>query len=50
MEDLIIAVLPQMPLVAVVLAIGMVIRADVNKHLEYLERLIDTLIETLTKD
>lgn len=50
MEDLIIAILPQMPLVAVLLAVGMVIRADVNKHFEYLETLVDTLIAVLMRD
>ena len=49
MEDLIVSLLPQMPVVVVILAIGMVIRADVNKHFEYLETLVDTLIALLVK-
>jgi len=42
------ALLPQMPVVAVLLLVGMVIRADVNRHLVYLETLVDTLIKVLT--
>lgn len=49
MEDIIFAILPQMPIVAVLLLVGMTIRADVNAHLGYLESLIDTLIKVLTE-
>jgi hypothetical protein len=50
MEDLIVSLLPQMPVVVVILAIGMVIRQDVNRHFEYLETLVDTLIGLLVRD
>jgi len=49
-EDLIVAILPQMPIVAVLLAVGMIIRNDVTRHFEYLETLVDTLIALLIKD
>lgn len=48
MEQIIAALLDQAPTVGVMFLMFWLIRQDVNKHLEYLESLIDRLIEGLT--
>jgi len=50
MEDLMTALLPQMPTVVVLLAVFWVLRQDVNRHMEYLEHLIEVLIDRMTTD
>jgi hypothetical protein len=50
MEDLITTILPQMPVVGVLLAVFWVLRSDVNAAMARMEARLDKLIDHLIQD
>lgn len=50
MEDIIIGLVPQMPVVAVLLLMFWIIRTDVNAGINRMEARLDKLLDQLLKD